>query len=72
MSYKVIESFPDAQDKCHIYNVGDAYPRDGLKPAKGRIAELLGSGNARNRPLIAEVADAGTDSGKAASKKKKG
>lgn len=53
--YKVIEAFPDAQDNSYIYNVGDTYPRDGVKPSKERISELSGDRNSRQRPLIAET-----------------
>lgn len=55
MSYKVIESFPDAQDACHVYKEGDTYPRNGVTPSKARIAELLGGANNRHRPLIEKV-----------------
>lgn len=53
--YKVIEGFPDAQDECYRYVAGDTYPRNGAKPTKARIAELLGDKNNRHRPLIEEV-----------------
>lgn len=59
--FKVIKAFCDLQDATetksgivyHQYNVGDSYPRKGLNPSEGRIAELSGSDNAQGTPLIA-------------------
>ncbi|KLR75276.1 hypothetical protein ABH20_00855 [Geobacillus sp. T6] len=53
--YVVIEAFKDAKDGQHIYRVGDTYPREGHKPSKKRIEELLSKGNRIGRPLIVEV-----------------
>ena len=53
--YVVIKSFGDLQDDGHIYEIGDTYPRKGLKPKKSRIEELIGSENKRKMPLIKEV-----------------
>ena len=50
--YKVIYEFADLQDGNHVYAVGDAYPRKGVKASAERIAELSGSGNKLGRPLI--------------------
>ncbi len=50
--YKVIKYFTDLQDDNHPYNVGDDYPREGLKVTKERIAELSSSNNKRGKPLI--------------------
>lgn len=58
--YKVIKFFHDLQDKNHEYNVGDIYPREGLKPTPERIAELSGSENKQKTPLI-EVVEEKTD-----------
>lgn len=63
MAYEVVKAFHDLQDYkdvkggkvYHHYDVGDTYPRQGLTPNKTRIEELLGSGNAQEVPLIAEV-----------------
>lgn len=60
--YKVIQSFYDLQDYketkggrvCHLYRVGDEYPRTGLKPSEERIRELSSDSNRQGRPLIAE------------------
>jgi len=53
--YVVIKDFKDLQDRQHIYRVGDTYPREGYKPSKKRIEELLGNENRIGEPLIAEV-----------------
>lgn len=55
--YKVIRLFTDLQDSGHKYEVGDEYPRLGLKPSLARIAELSGSDNRQKTPLIVEVDD---------------
>lgn len=53
--YKVVKFFTDMQDGNHAYEVGDTYPRKGVKADKKRIAELSGTSNRRRCPLIAEV-----------------
>lgn len=53
--YKVVKYFTDLQDGGNPYNVGDTYPREGLKPSPGRIAELAGYENLQSKPLIEEV-----------------
>ena len=58
MSYKVIKYFTDLQDNRHPYNVGDIYPREGVKPSDDRIAELAGSENKQGCPLIELVKEA--------------
>ncbi|MCB6414552.1 hypothetical protein LI221_05635 [Faecalimonas umbilicata] len=58
--YKVIKAFHDLQDAVKTkdgtvyfeYNVGDIYPRKGLNPSEARIAELMGSNNKQETPLI--------------------
>lgn len=63
--YKVVKGFYDLEDSkktktgtiYHAYEVGDVYPRKGLKPSKARIDELLGSDNKQNTPLIKLVED---------------
>lgn len=55
--YKVLEMFTDLQDDNFKYEVGDEYPRLGLKPSLARIKELCGSDNLRGRAVIEEVAD---------------
>lgn len=59
-TYKVIKAFDDLRDAIPVsggcfyyhYEVGDAYPRDGLEPDADRIAELAGPDNAQGTPLI--------------------
>lgn len=53
--YKVIKYFMDLQDGNHPYNVGDVFPRKGMKVSEDRIAELAGSENKQGVPLIAKV-----------------
>ena len=53
--YKVIVRFADLQDKSHIYEVGDDYPRKGLDPTFERIRELASDKNKIGVPLIEEV-----------------
>lgn len=50
--YKVIARFADLQDGSHIYEIGDTYPRKGLKPSKERIEELASDKNKIGIPLI--------------------
>lgn len=57
MAYKVIVRFVDLQDNRHEYNKGDAFPREGKRVSKKRIAELAGDKNRRGIPLIAETED---------------
>ena len=52
MSYKVIHRFTDLQDFNHLYNVGDVFPRIGMKVSQSRIDELASSKNKLNTPLI--------------------
>jgi hypothetical protein len=55
--YKVIKLFTDLQDDNYRYEVGDEYPRLGLKPSVARIKELSGSDNKQKTPLIEEIED---------------
>ena len=58
--YRVIKAFADLQDVkktksgdlYHEYEIGDEYPRKGLKPSEERIAELSASDNLQKTPLI--------------------
>lgn len=54
---KVIKSFTDNQDKGHLYNVGDLFPRDGLEVSQERINQLSTSNNLQGVPLIKEIAN---------------
>ncbi|WP_314789783.1 hypothetical protein [Mogibacterium diversum] len=51
----VINAFLDLQDAEYLYDVGDAYPREGLEPSEERIEELLGSDNLQGQPMIKAV-----------------
>lgn len=51
----VINAFLDLQDAEYLYDVGDAYPREGLEPSDERIKELLGSDNLQGQPMIKAV-----------------
>jgi hypothetical protein len=59
--YKVVKLFTDLQDNNYRYEVGDEYPRLGLKPSIARIAELSGSNNKQGKPLIEEIKDLAGD-----------
>lgn len=53
--YKVVKLFTDLQDNNHKYQVGDEYPRLGLKPSLARIRELSSIENRQKTVLIKEV-----------------
>jgi hypothetical protein len=55
--FRVVKLFTDLQDDNYKYEVGDEYPRLGLKPSLARIKELSGSDNRQGTPLIEEVED---------------
>lgn len=59
--YKTIVFFTDLQDNDHAYNVGDEFPRKGMKVTKKRINELASSKNKRGIPLIEEVKEENVD-----------
>lgn len=56
--YKVIKMFADLQDNNHVYEVGDIFPREGLKVSEARLAELSSSRNKQWEPLIELVKEA--------------
>lgn len=51
----VINAFLDLKDNERLYEVGDAYPREGIEPSEERIKELLGSDNLQGQPMIKAV-----------------
>ena len=55
MSYIVLTRFADIQDRNHIYEAGDEYPRPGYTPTPNRVAELAGNSNKQGKPLIVDV-----------------
>ena len=53
MKYKVISRFYDKQDETkYVYNVGDAFPREGQEITEKRIEELSSNKNTLKKPLI--------------------
>ena len=50
--YRVKEYFTDLQDENRAYNVGDIFPREGVKVSAERLAELASADNRRGRALI--------------------
>lgn len=63
--YEVIRLFTDLQDNNHRYDVGDKFPRHGLKVTEERILELSTSNNKQGRALIKKVDDAPVEEEKA-------
>lgn len=53
--YIVIKYFTDLHDGDHAYNVGDTFPRKGVKVMQERLDELAGSDNKQGVPLIKKV-----------------
>ena len=53
--YKVVKKFVDLQDKNHLYNVGERYPRNGKNVSENRIHELATNNNKIGVPLIEEI-----------------
>lgn len=59
---RVIRTFCDSQDGNRLYNVGDAFPADGVKVAKSRAKSLLDGSNKNGKVYLEEVADPEDDS----------
>lgn len=57
MSYRVIHFFTDLQDSNHPYNVGDVFPRIGMKVKEDRLKELSCDKNKQGKPLIEKIDD---------------
>jgi hypothetical protein len=55
MAFKVVKAFLDMQDGNFSYDVGDSFPRKGVKVMPSRIKELSGNKNRQGCPLIKEV-----------------
>lgn len=53
--YKVLKRFADLEDGKYLYEVGDEFPRLGLKVSSERLNTLSGSDNLMKTPLIKEV-----------------
>lgn len=50
--YKVVKAFTDLKDGNRRYEVGDTYPRNGIRVRQARIEELLGA----NEDSVAYIA----------------
>lgn len=50
--YVALSFFADLQDNGYEYNVGDAFPREGLSVSPERILELSSEANLRGEPVI--------------------
>lgn len=59
--YEVIHYFTDLQDFNHPYNMGDIFPREGLKVSEDRLRELSGKNNKQHKPLIKLIEDKPTE-----------
>ncbi|MDW4520492.1 Rho termination factor N-terminal domain-containing protein [Staphylococcus saprophyticus] len=58
MTYEVIKYFTDLQDNDYEYNVGDTFPRDGLKVSAERLEDLSTDKNRQGVPLIKPISEA--------------
>lgn len=56
--YRVTKFFTDLHDNGHPYNVGDAFPRDGVSVTENRLKELASDRNKQGVPLIELVEEA--------------
>lgn len=70
--YKVINFFTDLHDNDHPYNVGDDFPRKGVKVSDQRIAELTGNDNKQGKPLIEKAKEPESQKTEAAKKTERG
>ena len=68
--YKVVKYFTDLQDNDHEYNVGDTFPRKGLKVTEERLAELSSKTNKQGVVLIKKVEEEAPKPSKKSTKKK--
>ena len=69
--YKVVCFFTDLQDNNHPYNVGDTFPREGVKVSEARLKELSSDSNRQGFPLIAEAEKAEAGDSKPVKRKRK-
>ena len=53
--YQVIKSFTDLHDQDHLYQVGDVFPRPGIRVTEKRLLELASDQNKQGVPLIQEI-----------------
>lgn len=50
--YRVIKSFTDLHDDDYLYQVGDEFPRPGIRVLQKRLDELASDQNRQGTPLI--------------------
>ncbi len=60
--YKVVKMFTDLQDNNHLYQVGDAFPHEGMDVSEERLAELSSTMNKRGVVLIEKVPEIAPES----------
>ena len=53
--YKVLRYYEDIHDEMHPYNIGDKFPRDGMRVSADRLTELSTDRNLQRTPLIEYV-----------------
>ncbi|WP_436950198.1 Rho termination factor N-terminal domain-containing protein [Staphylococcus xylosus] len=58
MTYEVIKYFTDLQDNDYEYNVGDIFPRKGLRVTDERLRELSTDENRQRVHLIKPISEA--------------
>ena len=59
--YKVLNKFADFLDNDFVYEVGDAYPREGFEPTNSRLEQLSEFIHALGGPAIEKVEDGETE-----------
>lgn len=55
--YKALNKFADSLDNDFVYEVGDAYPREGFEPSIFRLEQLSGFIHALGGPAVEKVED---------------
>lgn len=53
--YKVVRRFMETKHDNHIYEIGDAYPKEDAKATKARFEELSSTKNKYKKVYIEEV-----------------
>lgn len=59
--YKVLNKFADFLDNDFVYEVGDAYPREGFEPTNSRLEQLSEFIHALGGPAVEKVEDGETE-----------
>lgn len=55
--YKVLNKFADSLDNDFVYEVGDAYPREGVEVTNSRLEQLLNPIHTLGGPAIEKLED---------------